>query len=181
MNRKKSRSLVIFKIFSQVCTCLSGFTGSDCELPIPCDSKPCDAGTCLNDADFLGYTCDCTGTERFGIPLGSDCNLPTPCYNTGGYTKCQNGGTCQNYADFSDYVCDCPAGFTGKTCNIAIPCDANPCQNGGSCENHGDYSGYFCTCESGFTGNNCQTAVPCASDPCQNGGVCTDLVDYAEN
>jgi hypothetical protein len=44
-------------------------------------------GTCNNDLDFLGYTCNCT-TALDTLYLveawtGTDCEIPIPCINPG--------------------------------------------------------------------------------------------------
>ena len=137
------------------------WTGTDCEIPIPCinpgnpgffglreiQGDPCEnSGTCINDADFLGYTCNCA-TADHQIWTGYDCEMPIPCSNDafiGGSDNpgfpgsprnpCFNDVRCTNSLDYLDFTCDCESRWTGMLCATKIPCEwgfldtpGNPC------------------------------------------------------
>ena len=128
---------------SFTCDC-SGldFTGSVCEIPIPCASSPCqNGGVCSNSQDFTAFSCDCAGTGF----QGAVCNIVDFCQNT----DCSNNGVCENDQ------CTCDSGFTGVECEIEIPCASSPCLNGGVCSNSGDFLSYSCDCSLiDFAGEN---------------------------
>ena len=71
-------------------------------------------------------------------------------------------------------------GWTGKDCDVALPCNTDPCQNGGQCTNiaelDGTFINYSCSCDSAYTGTNCEHEIPCnqPGDICLNNGVCSD-------
>jgi len=170
----------------------------------PCDSDPCDHGTCTNVPGDT-YSCACnpgyTGTD---CDVNIDECLDNPCLNSGnctdlspGYsctcqpgftgTNCQtntndcspnpclNGGVCTD--GVNSYSCACAPGYTGASCETLIDyCVSNPCQNGSTCSNTG--AGYSCSCVSGYSGTNCEVNIDdCSGNPCQNGGICTDGVN----
>ena len=124
------------------CVCPNGYTGTNCELPIPCliPSNPCqNSGTCSNTADFLSYSCDCiTAIDAFSDVAwtGPVCEIAIPCVNLN--NPCQNSAPCSNSADFLTANCDCLLGtdpsssgevaWTGLICDVEIPC-VNPINN----------------------------------------------------
>ena len=61
---------------------------------------------------------------------------------------CQNGGSCINNIDFTDYYCTCTADWTGKDCDMPIPCQWDPCMDGQftTCTNSDDYTDFTCEC-----------------------------------
>eukprot|EP00808_Paulinella_micropora_P003999 g18775.t1 len=130
----------------------------------PCDSSPCQHGTCSNEADD-SYSCRCDSGYT-----GSECQQTM---NECQSNPCQNGGICVD--GVNSYSCTCMAGYTGTDCQqVVSDCEPNPCRNGGVCVDHGRNS-YTCDCASGFTGVNCQQDVDdCEPNPCQNGGICVD-------
>ncbi|XP_060595177.1 fibropellin-1-like, partial [Ruditapes philippinarum] len=134
------------------CTCVAGYTGTNCETDIDdCNPNPCQNGAACTDG-VDSYTCTCvagyTGTNcETDI---DDCN-PNPC---------QNGAACTDGVD--SYTCTCVAGYTGTNCETDIDdCNPNPCQNGATCTDGVD--SYTCTCVAGYTGTNCETAK-CPAD-----------------
>ncbi|XP_046564355.1 sushi, nidogen and EGF-like domain-containing protein 1 [Haliotis rubra] len=114
---------------SYACTCLSGYTGTNCEVTTT--------------------TATCTNDDREAV---NDLNCQL-------FRRCVSGAwvnyTCPVNTRFNPQWKDCfpPTQYPCPT----IPCDANPCQNGGSCVNSG--TSYTCTCPSTYEGTNCETAV----------------------
>jgi hypothetical protein len=154
-------------IFGYVCSCVSGYTGQNCESEADeCGSNPCQNGGTCNEA-FDGYTCSCVAGYS-----GARCQ--TNIDDCASSPECQNGGTCTDLVD--GWFCSCPAGYSGSICQTEIDeCSSTPCQNGGTCTNQ--VNGYSCTCVVGYTGPRCNLEVDeCASNPCTSGGVCVD--DY---
>ncbi|XP_020601543.1 neurogenic locus notch homolog protein 1-like isoform X6 [Orbicella faveolata] len=145
------------------CLCLTGFTGSFCEVKLnPCDSSPCaKEEICTPEINSpLGYTCQ----ERV-YPCDS-----SPCYND---------GTCVNdLQNVSKYHCQCRPWLTGSNCEVLTSaCESNPCVNNGYCSSDlaVDPSQYKCACSAWFTGKNCEVQIfPCDSKPCLNGGTCSN-------
>nr|XP_034323636.1 uncharacterized protein LOC105326363 [Crassostrea gigas] len=151
--------------------CCSGYTGSDCSIPI-CSCQ--NGGVCVAPnlcrcpSGYEGNSCQtprCNPQCRHGY-----CTSPNRCTCYGGYSgidcskpvcnpQCQNGGYCS-----SPNYCQCSNAYTGPYCNQAV-CDP-PCLNGGTCA-----SPKVCSCPSGqYNGSQCQTPI-CTPD-CENGGTC---------
>ena len=80
-------------------TCLSTFTGSECEFFIPCGSNPCTNGaTCRNAANSVfgtPYTCDCPTNFE-----GAACEVQDFC----AANPCPSGVPCLNLVD--TFECD---------------------------------------------------------------------------
>ena len=121
------------------CSCPFNYTGSDCELFIPCSTEPCqNNGTCANELDFSGYNCACT--DEF---TGIDCESFVPCSSS----PCQHNQTCVNDGDFSGFTCDCDNFYTGGVCETPILCQFGPCVHG-TCYDYPNFVDYFCDCGS---------------------------------
>jgi hypothetical protein len=181
------------------CTCLSGFTGTNCDIniddcpglnPPRCPSVPIyyarsagqDLGSTENSKwasigswNNNGY-CDalsCAFDEADCCTNGQNVSNGT-CVRW--KLGCTNGGKCID--GINNYSCTCVSGYEGFNCAVDIDeCQSNPCQNNASCATASQPDMYTCTCKAGYTGTNCDGDIDeCASKPCTNGGSCTDLV-----
>ncbi|XP_072018497.1 uncharacterized protein [Amphiura filiformis] len=197
----------IDQVNNYTCSCLSGWTGINCEADIDeCTSGPCVYGMCDNNVNQ--YSCNCEPGWQ-----GINCDVDIDECNS---SSCQNGGSCIN--EVNNFTCQCKPGWQGINCDVDIDeCNSSPCQNGGSCIDqvnnytcqcrsgwtglnceaefdectsgpcvHGmcdndqlnDIDQYSCNCEPGWQGNNCDVDTDeCNSSPCQNGGSCVDQVN----
>jgi len=181
------------------CTCTEDYTGTNCDIPIPCQFSPCATDqftACENSEDYLDFTCTCTNQFQ-----GKTCNeVFTQCHHPALSDPCQNGGTCIDLETFtsqtwnydgvdytenvSDYVCNCveTAGqgfYTGELCDSAYdPCAVlSPCMFSAECTTATDLSDYDCACDSSYYGKNCHIGhnAICSDDPpCWNDGLCVD-------
>ena len=83
----------------------------------------------------------CVGDVIDGIPYlkivhdresGSLPPANAPCHDEhiyaplGQQDPCKNDGFCKNLDEFTDYECFCGFEYTGKNCEIFIPCSENP-------------------------------------------------------
>jgi Notch-like protein len=186
-------------VFDYACTCMDGYTDSDCETEIAeCVSSPCKNGaTCIDLAEepsleieggVIGpdyYNCRCTDGWD-GHNCDSDIN---ECDSS----PCQNGSECNEEIDV--FACACLEGFSGFLCEVDDDeCTSQPCKNQAICQDSNDFfvqyknmnstdqdaisilrDAYHCTCQAGFSGGNCEVNIQeCDSSPCQNGAACTD-------
>ncbi|XP_062376385.1 protein eyes shut homolog [Sardina pilchardus] len=151
------------------CDCLSGYTGSLCDMrKTPCLSNPCkNGGKCVETAE--GYACSCP--EGFAVP---QCRrVRQPCASS----PCLNNGSCVSLG--GDYTCRCGRGFTGKNCEEIIDyCRLHSinCLNEGLCLNL--IGGYNCLCAPGWTGEFCQhveNACLIYPEGCRNGATCISI------
>ncbi|KAH9504425.1 hypothetical protein Btru_063570 [Bulinus truncatus] len=145
------------------CQCLSGFTGSNCEINI----DECTSRSCLNNGLCKGgindFFCQCPqGFAGKFCEIDIDECLHLPCLNS---------GVCSQLA--GDYLCTCSPGFIGKNCETKLyPCQKQPCQNNGVC--HEKETGCVCTCLPGFSGDLCEMySEECLNNSrCLNGAEC---------
>uniref|UniRef100_A0A5F7ZWY3 Protocadherin Fat 3 n=1 Tax=Macaca mulatta TaxID=9544 RepID=A0A5F7ZWY3_MACMU len=90
------------------CTCLSQFTGRNCESEITaCFPNPCrNGGSC----DPIGNTfiCNCKAGLT-GVTCEEDIN---ECERE----ECENGGSCVNV--FGSFLCNCTPGYVGQYCGL---------------------------------------------------------------
>uniref|UniRef100_A0A8C9ALV1 Protocadherin Fat 3 n=1 Tax=Prolemur simus TaxID=1328070 RepID=A0A8C9ALV1_PROSS len=90
------------------CTCLSQFTGRNCESEITaCFPNPCrNGGSC----DPIGNTfiCNCKAGLT-GVTCEEDID---ECERE----ECENGGSCVNV--FGSFLCNCTPGFVGQYCGL---------------------------------------------------------------
>uniref|UniRef100_A0A8C6IE28 Protein crumbs homolog 1 n=1 Tax=Mus spicilegus TaxID=10103 RepID=A0A8C6IE28_MUSSI len=155
------------------CACLSGWSGTHCEINIDeCFSSPCIHGNCSDGV--AAYHCICE-------PGYTGVNCEVDVDNCKSH-QCANGATCVPGAH--GYSCLCFGNFTGRFCRHSrLPstvCGNEKrnftCYNGGSCSVFQE--DWQCMCWPGFTGEWCEEDInECASDPCINGGLCRDLVN----
>ena len=164
---------------SNLCDCLPGFYGKDCECRVP--NSPC-----LNNGSALcDGTCNCT--EQYSGPYCGVINCPPDCLNSVGCdssgncicktgyrgtkcdqknctTECFNGGSCG-----IDGTCQCLESYILPDCKCQVCPDACTV-NAGSL---GCLCNGTCLCAPGYYGPSC-TFRNC-SKPCVNGGTCNKL------
>ncbi|XP_035724721.1 protein crumbs-like isoform X1 [Vespa mandarinia] len=148
------------------CTCMTGFEGTQCDLPY-CQVQKCqNGGTC----DLLRQAPQCMCLVGY-TGLYCEINIDDCAPDADGNVPCKNDGKC--YDKVNEFTCDClDTGYTGPDCSI----DVDECQNPltdcgyGKCENL--LGTYQCICNPGYCGYNCRMGDPCREDHCQNGGTC---------
>ncbi|XP_053372976.1 fibrillin-1-like [Mercenaria mercenaria] len=131
------------------CTCVAGYTGTNCETDInECESNPCQNGATCNNL-LNSYTCMCADGYH-----GTDCE--TECENGMWGPSCGIQCSCDNETSTGcnhATGCVCKAGYDGINCT-----DINECTNGthdcpenAICTNTpGSYS---CACKPGYRGS----------------------------
>ncbi|XP_060090931.1 protocadherin Fat 3 isoform X1 [Heteronotia binoei] len=90
------------------CSCLSQFTGRNCESEITaCFPNPCrNGGSC--DPIGSAFICNCKNGLT-GVTCEEDIN---ECERE----ECENGGSCVNV--FGSFLCNCTPGFVGQHCGL---------------------------------------------------------------
>ncbi|EFC49938.1 predicted protein, partial [Naegleria gruberi] len=166
--------------------CKTGYTGSDCSIPVcfnvPSTSSSVCSGkgsctapdSCVCASGYSGKTC--SSFSCWGI----DKSNSTVC---GGSSKgtCVGPNKCScvsNWNNLENTCVSCSPAYTGETCTQAT-CSANTtCSSHGSCDEKfkcvcsGNWDGEFCNvCKAGFVGDNCDIA--CSASTCNGNGVCT--------
>ncbi|XP_061179328.1 multiple epidermal growth factor-like domains protein 10 [Saccostrea echinata] len=163
------------------CTCLPGWTGSNCDQVCPdgwfgsyCD-REC---LCQNNATCspLDGACNCTSPGWTGEFCDKECNSTKYGQNCQGNCTCSINQTC----DRMNGLCRCMAGRTGRNCTEECPlfkfgpdCSKNcSCKHSTGC----DAVNGECICEAGFTGKKCHRV--CATGTfgkgCNQTCNCTD-------
>merc|ERR1711879_321614 len=125
-------------------------------IPIPCDANPCqNGGTCVNDADYSGYTCDCTA-DYFNYQALTDCETLRPCAGD----PCQNGAACVDDLVNMLFECFCDGDYVGSLCQYQPRCVVDPCLNGAGCIETDlvTYATRTCVCADGWSGTDCDIA-----------------------
>lgn len=159
------------------CLCDSGYTGTDCSVPLCGDKQGCnDKGVCdVNDT----FTCKCydgyTGPHCEKVvcprtPLGM-CNghgICDPEYKAGCICN-SSGGNGTQWAGAACNVIVCPIGNNGKQCN-----------------SHGTCLEGICACDKGYTGSSCSGGLGDLKEgdclkgsngkPCSGNGKCDSEV-----
>ncbi|XP_062983238.1 protocadherin Fat 3 isoform X3 [Elgaria multicarinata webbii] len=90
------------------CSCLSQFTGRNCESEITaCFPNPCrNGGSC--DPIGSAFICNCK-SGLTGVTCEEDIN---ECERE----ECENGGSCVNV--FGSFLCNCTPGYVGQYCGL---------------------------------------------------------------
>jgi hypothetical protein len=163
------------KCASGVCSCRTGYSGTDCSVTCPggptCSGNgTCSAGVCTCKAGYLppdcsvtcpgGPTCSGNGTCSAGVCTCKAGYLPPDCSVT-----CPGGPTCSGHGTCNAGVCSCNAGYLPPDCSVTCP-------GGPTCSGHGTCNAGVCACKAGYTGPSC--SVNCASNSsCPDGNACT--------
>ncbi|XP_058503446.1 von Willebrand factor D and EGF domain-containing protein isoform X2 [Solea solea] len=144
-----------------LCVCLSGFTGSRCEVNVDdCKPNPCRLGRCIDGTDSFSCVCPPGMTGHTCREDIDEC-VSQPCFS---------GVGCNN--TLGSFVCGlCPHGYRGdgRNCtsarfspvslrpkpSVASPCSRRPCHSGVQCFQSVHVSaGFVCgPCPVGFHGN----------------------------
>eukprot|EP00299_Pterocystis_sp_00344_P014998 c7472_g1_i1.p1 GENE.c7472_g1_i1~~c7472_g1_i1.p1 ORF type:complete len:607 (-),score=132.55 c7472_g1_i1:45-1865(-) len=133
-----------------VCTCFSGFNGSDCSVVIPVG--------CVNNCGGHGQ-CD-TATDTCVCDIewsGADCSISRcPVSETG--EVCSGKGVCVPQANTGIMGCTCLSDmFFGTACQNGY-CFANKtCSGHGSCTKSSGLWSKLCECNQGWAGFFCET------------------------
>uniref|UniRef100_Q8VHS2-2 Isoform 2 of Protein crumbs homolog 1 n=1 Tax=Mus musculus TaxID=10090 RepID=Q8VHS2-2 len=142
------------------CACLSGWSGTHCEINIDeCFSSPCIHGNCSDGV--AAYHCRCE-------PGYTGVNCEVDVDNCKSH-QCANGATCVPEAH--GYSCLCFGNFTGRFCRHSrLPstvCGNEKrnftCYNGGSCSMFQE--DWQCMCWPGFTGEWCEEDIEASVPP----------------
>ena len=95
------------------CSCLRGFTGDRCGVPVRmCVAHPCANGARCRDV-FGGYRCECVSGY-----VGKHCEKDVNECSILGASACENGGRCINFK--GSYMCKCVKGFEGARCSKRV-------------------------------------------------------------
>ncbi|XP_060557921.1 collagen alpha-6(VI) chain-like isoform X1 [Ruditapes philippinarum] len=97
-----------------MCTCMPGFTGTDCQSFDCSSSIYCkNGGTCSTFNGGSRYTCKCGNGW-----MGSNCEQ-IDCSSS---LYCINGGTCSTLNGGTKYTCNCADGWMGSNCEQIDVC-----------------------------------------------------------
>merc|ERR1711968_246076 len=131
---------------SGTCLCDSGYTGTDCSIPLCGDNQGCsDKGVCdVNNTftckcydGFTGPTCEKVVCPRTRLGICNGHGICDPEFKAG----CICNGTGGNGTQWAGAACNvvvCPIGNNGKQCN-----SRGTCLEG------------TCVCDKGYTGSSC--------------------------
>lgn len=146
----------------ELCSCPTGWAGSDCTTPV------CSASCAARQLCTAPDTCTCkpgySGLPGCSTPLcaqvcvNGQCSAPDTCTCASGWfdancttpvcsQTCGNGGNCTG-----PDTCSCPKEWTGLDCRTPV-CDQT-CLNGASC-----VAPNTCMCEPGWSGHDCSKPV----------------------
>lgn len=158
-----------------LCTCLAGYSGTNCQIAAACTPNPCQNGGRCAPTGPSTFACNClTGTS------GQLCEVVTTCPLLSAPAHGDVGVSSQTPTGTATYECDAGFVLSGnatRTCQSSgkwtgsdptcvktdDPCASAPCQHGGMCT-PGSGTSFTCTCAgTGYTGATCETLVDCGS------------------
>jgi hypothetical protein len=147
------------------CTCLTGYTGTQCNIPICYSILATQSSVCSNGNGTCTNHDICTCNTNYS---GNQCQYPI-CYNYSSIDArvCSGKGSCS-----SPNTCTCNTGYTGNNCQFSI-CynksanDSSVCSSNGICTQPDT-----CVCTSSYTGNQCQYPI-CNGKLSTDVGVCS--------
>ena len=183
-----------FTDYTCVCDPTGDYTGTNCEIPIPCNFNPCNPNnpnateSCANSEDYLTYTCYCSADFT-----GSTCEVYNACQFYPG-ELCDNLGYCYNSGDvnttdvtingvsttveMTGFSCGCREFYTGETCEISYePCTGYPSYNATNAATN-PYPYYPCRGKSTCQDTDPDTGLPMVYESADQYGNTMNLTDY---
>ena len=151
------------------CRCAEGWTGPACNIkrcPSDCSARGhCTAGMCVC---YDGYS-------------GPDCSIGT-CHPKCAHGTCTEqkaraivpGMSFPGRAQRADWQCVCEKDWTGRACDVPLPCAQSDADEH-TCGDHGGCRGGVCHCDEGWFGLTCgqrDCGVSCSHGHCGEDGTC---------
>ncbi|EFC39663.1 predicted protein [Naegleria gruberi] len=162
-------------ISQDVCRCVTGYDGTNCEKPVCFSKTNSDASvcsgkgscvapdTCICKSGSTGAKCDnptCNGKSEIlgGCSLRGACNATDTCI-------------CKGNFDPSTFCLSCKTGYMGSKCDIPV-CYNTPATDSSVCGSRGECTApNNCSCRSGYSGSICQS-FSCYGIPKSDSNVC---------
>jgi hypothetical protein len=161
-------------VSKDICSCNTGYIGSNCETTYCYNNLSSDPNVCSGNGNCTSFNnCKCNIYYK-----GEQCQTPNPyCYGilSSDPNVCSGNGTC-----VSTDNCFCSVNYTGPKCDIPVPycygtiaTNNNVCTGNGVCQSTNN-----CNCSTNYFGQKCQYTT-CnginSTDPlvCNQRGVCS--------